>query len=125
MLGTGIPFKNRAFESAASNGATILILSTHAVVGAAVATLMPDHPGLAFLCGVASHFAIDAIPHWDYPLRSISVSKDVGKPLRLSRELARDCVLIALDACLGLSLAAFLFGPSWTVGLGAVAAMLP
>jgi hypothetical protein len=102
-----------------------VILSTHAVVGAALATLLPSEPALIALAGIASHFAIDAIPHWDYPLRGISVSKDVGKPLRLSRALARDCVLIALDACLGLALAAFLFGPSWTVGLGAIAAMLP
>jgi hypothetical protein len=32
-------------------------LSTHAIVGAAIATLFPDHPALAFASGVASHFA--------------------------------------------------------------------
>ena len=38
-----------------------MILSTHAVVGGAIASLMPGHPVLAFGIGVASHFAIDAI----------------------------------------------------------------
>jgi hypothetical protein len=50
-----------------------VILSTHAVVGGAIASLIPGHPVLAFVIGVASHFAIDAIPHVDYPLYSIMV----------------------------------------------------
>src|SRR5437016_159257 len=90
-------------------GATILILSTHAVVGAAVATLMPDHPGLAFLSGVVSHFAIDAIPHWDYPLRSISVGPGSRPALTLTWSLFRDFGLIGLDACLGLAVALWLY----------------
>jgi hypothetical protein len=52
-----------------------MILSTHAVVGGAIASLVPSDPILAAAAGFASHFAIDAIPHWDYPLRSISVGK--------------------------------------------------
>jgi hypothetical protein len=51
-----------------------MILSTHAVVGGAIASLIPGHPVLAFVIGTASHFAIDAIPHVDYPLYSITVS---------------------------------------------------
>jgi hypothetical protein len=46
-----------------------MILSTHAVVGGAIASLMPSHPVLAFVVGVASHYAIDAIPHVDYQSR--------------------------------------------------------
>ena len=49
-----------------------MILSTHAVVGGAIASLGPSDPILAAAAGFASYFAIDAIPHWDYPLRSIS-----------------------------------------------------
>jgi hypothetical protein len=45
-----------------------MILSTHAI-----ASLFPSHPTLAVVAGFASHFAFDAIPHWDYPLRSITV----------------------------------------------------
>jgi hypothetical protein len=35
---------------------------------------------------LASHFAIDAIPHWDYPMRSIAVGKSAdNRSLRLNR----------------------------------------
>jgi hypothetical protein len=64
---------------------------------------MPDHPALAFTSGKASHFAIDAIPHWDYPLRAIFVKP--GAALRLNRFLCRDLGLIVLDACVGLAIA--------------------
>ena len=109
-------------------GATILILSTHAVVGAAVATLMPDHPGLAFLSGVVSHFAIDAIPHWDYPLRSISVGPGSRPALTLTWSLFRDFGLIGLDACLGLAVALWLYASPAGAGavlLGALGGILP
>jgi hypothetical protein len=105
-----------------------MILSTHAVVGAALATLMPQEPAMVFLAGVASHFAIDAVPHWDYPLRGISIRKDPGTPLKLNRAFFRDVALIALDACFGLATAIYLFShsaPVWIVALGALAAMLP
>ena len=102
-----------------------MILSTHAIVGAALASVLPANPALVFVAGVVSHFAIDAIPHWDYPLRGFSVSKDAGAPLRFSRALVRDCLLIALDACVGLALALAFFGPTGMILLGAVSAMLP
>ncbi len=105
-----------------------MILSTHAVVGAAIATLLPRDPVLVFAAGLASHFVIDAIPHWDYPLRGISLGRSRTGPLKLNRALFRDVSLIALDACAGLGLAVLLFGhsaPLWVVGLAASAAMLP
>jgi hypothetical protein len=47
-----------------------MILATHAIVGAALGRLIP-YPWGAFLVGFASHFAIDAIPHWQYRLASM------------------------------------------------------
>jgi hypothetical protein len=106
-----------------------MILSTHAIVGGAVANLVPSHPGLAAILGFASHYAIDAIPHWDYPLRSISVGRGAdNRSLRRSRDLFLDLMLIGFDACAGLGLAVWLFATSATLGviiLGACAAMLP
>ncbi len=105
-----------------------MILSTHAVVGAAVATLLPRYPVLVFAAGVASHFVIDAIPHWDYPLRGITVGRSQAGAIRLNGALVRDVCLIALDACAGLALALLLFGrsaPLWVIALAAFAAMLP
>jgi hypothetical protein len=89
---------------------------------------MPDHPALAFASGVASHFAIDAIPHWDYPLRAISVKPNTGIALRLNWPLFQDLGLILLDACVGLAIALWLYAtPTGAISvlLGALGAMLP
>jgi len=89
---------------------------------------MPDHPALAFVSGMASHFAIDAIPHWDYPLRAISVRPNSGSALKLNWLLCRDLGLIALDACVGLAIAVWLYATPTaeiSVLLGALGAMLP
>ena len=106
-----------------------MILSTHAVVGGAIASLFPSDPILAAAAGFASHFAIDAIPHWDYPLRSISVGKGAdNRRLRLNRAVLIDLICIGVDACAGLALAIWLFATpasAWAIALGAIAAMAP
>ena len=45
-----------------------MVLTPHALVGAAVATTVPEHPLAGFAIGFISHFIFDAIPHWDYQL---------------------------------------------------------
>jgi hypothetical protein len=106
-----------------------MILSTHAIVGGAVASLFPTHPVLVTALGFASHFAIDAIPHWDYPLQSISVKPGANNwALKMDGRLFRDLGLIGFDACSGLALTLLLFASPSTVGviaLGASAGMLP
>jgi len=106
-----------------------MILSTHAIVGGAIASLLPSHPVLAVAAGFASHFAIDAIPHWDYQVRSIATGKTAdNRKLKVSATLFRDLALIGFDACAGLVLALLLFATSttaWVIALGAIAGMLP
>ena len=106
-----------------------MILSTHAIVGGAIASLFPSHPALVVAAGFASHFVIDAIPHWDYPLHAISVRPAAGSAaLNLDRRLWIDLSLIVLDASVGLAIAIWLFATPATIGailLGAVAAMVP
>jgi hypothetical protein len=105
-----------------------MILSTHAIVGAAIGSLMPHHPALGFACGVASHFAIDAIPHWDYSLRSISIKPAQGSALRFNWSLGRDLGLISFDALGGLTVALWLYATpaaGLAVLLAALGAMLP
>jgi hypothetical protein len=105
-----------------------MILSTHAIVGGAIASLFPSHPVAVVAAGFASHFAIDAIPHWDYPLRSISVGSGARNTLRLDRARMRDLTLIGFDVFAGLGLAVYLFAMPGTVAailLGGFAAMLP
>ena len=45
-----------------------LTLMTHAIVGAAIVGLVPAHPLLGLSLAFASHFILDALPHWDYPI---------------------------------------------------------
>ena len=105
-----------------------MILSTHAVVGAAIANLLPAHPEAAFVLGFASHFALDAIPHADYPIRSASLDPKIGAPLRFDRALLQDAITIGADGLLGLVFAFVLFASAenqWAILLGASGAMLP
>ena len=105
-----------------------MIMSTHAVVGAALASLIPSHPVAAFVVGFASHFAIDSIPHWDYPLRSISLGPGARNNVRLSAARLRDLAVIGFDGFAGLILATAIFGTEANlvaVLAGAVGAMLP
>ena len=74
-----------------------MILTTHAIVGAALASFLPSHPIAAFVAGFASHFALDAIPHVDYPIKSRSVNPRVGAPMAFDRALLRDAVTIGSD----------------------------
>jgi hypothetical protein len=104
-----------------------MILTTHAIVGAAIASLIPDHPVGAFLVGVASHFAIDAIPHWDYPLRSM-FRRAAGTSLIVDTGLLTDFGFIALDGIAGLALAIWVFATPTTIAtimLGALGGMAP
>jgi len=47
-----------------------MILLTHSVVGGAIGVALRTHPVLAFTAGFASHFILDAFPHWQYSLVS-------------------------------------------------------
>jgi hypothetical protein len=105
-----------------------MILSTHAIVGAAIASFLPSHPTAAFVLGFGSHFVLDAIPHWDYPIRSASVNPEIGAPVTFDRALLTDVVVIGSDGLLGILGALLLFAWSdglWSILLGAFGAMLP
>ena len=105
-----------------------MTLTTHAVVGAAVASLLPSHPLLGIGAAFFSHFFVDAIPHWDYQINSRSVNPSIGEKMHIDKALFKDIGRIGLDAVLGLTLALFFFGPIAPLVLvffGAVAGMLP
>lgn len=80
-----------------------MTLTTHALVGAAAASFFPEHPYVAFAAGFASHFVLDAIPHWDYQLRSvIKVPADkLATSIRWGRDFWYDFMYIGGDALLG------------------------
>jgi len=86
-----------------------MALLTHAVVGVVAASYFPDKPFIAFVAAFVSHFLIDAIPHWDYPIRSDSINPKVGSKFIFDKALFLDAVTISADALLGLALAWILF----------------
>jgi hypothetical protein len=105
-----------------------VILTTHAVVGAALATFLPSHPVAAFAVGFASHFVLDAIPHVDYPIRSRSVDPKIGAPMVFDGALLQDAVTIGSDGLFGMVVSLLLFSSAtnfWAVLMGAVGAILP
>lgn len=109
-----------------------MTLATHAIVGAAVARLFPSQPLIAFCAAFASHFVLDAIPHWDYQLRS--KVRDPNDPLKndllINKAFFFDLVKIGVDCALGFGLSLLLFSASnWSsaafVFMGACGGVLP
>jgi hypothetical protein len=86
-----------------------LTLTTHAIVGGAIASLMPAHPWLGLSLAFASHFLLDALPHWDYPIRSSSINPDIAARMKYDGALIADLLTIGFDAALGIVVAVALF----------------
>ena len=105
-----------------------MTLTTHAIVGAALASFLTASPLAAAALAFASHFALDAIPHWDYPIASASVQPDKAGAMKYDRALLRDAAVIGLDALIGTAIGLALFASPanfWIVLLGAAMAILP
>ncbi|MDO8561186.1 MAG: hypothetical protein Q7R91_03145 [bacterium] len=109
-----------------------MILTTHAITGVAAASLVPSHRVLAFFLAFASHFLIDAIPHWDYHLVS---KRYVGGNLMATDmpfgwDFCKDLVKIGFDFVLGLFFSFIIFGlffnlSFWLILIGVAGGMLP
>ncbi len=82
-----------------------MVLSTHIVIGAAVAQLFPNHPILAFAAGWGSHYLMDSIPHWDYKLKSAETGHNNKIiDLKFGKDFLRDLVKIVIDVLLGFAI---------------------
>ena len=93
-----------------------MTLTTHSVVGASIAVLSSANPFAAFLLGFTSHFLLDSIPHWDYPLASGNKAVDpMENDLIVGKSFLVDLLYIAIDASLGLLLGLLLL-PSYHMG---------
>jgi hypothetical protein len=109
-----------------------MILAVHATFGAAVASLVPSHPVAGFALGFVSHFALDAIPHRDYELRSLRFEPKgnfkIIHSLDKTYRLLMDGITISVDALVGIILSfMFFFNPDhiWVFLIGAVGGMMP
>ncbi len=106
-----------------------MTLTTHAIAGAALALIVPTNPALAFVLGFASHFPLDAIPHYDYPIYSDSIHpKKPDEPIRFDPLFARDAADFSLDAAIGIAVAVAIFSagvPLPALLAGAVGGIIP
>ncbi len=105
-----------------------MTLTAHAIVGAGIAAAMPAHPILGVSLAFASHFLVDAIPHYDYHIRSASIHPKKGGSMHLDKNLFLDLLSIGTDFALGLILGVLLFASPETaplILLAAFAGQLP
>ncbi len=86
-----------------------MTLTAHAIVGAGIAAAMPAHPVLGVTLAFASHFLVDAIPHYDYQIRSASIHPNKGGSISLDMPLFLDLASIGTDFALGLLLSLIFF----------------
>lgn len=111
-----------------------MILVTHGLIGAAVGRLFPNAPAVSFIAGLTSHFILDAIPHWHYPLFShIGNENDpINSDMVIGKKFLMDLVDIGIDFSSGIILP-ILFFQGWSgfselspsLIAGALGGMLP
>lgn len=94
-----------------------MVLSVHTLVGGALGAVLPVAPATSFVIGFISHFVLDAIPHSDYPLRSLSKDREDrgGDAMVKDARLAHDIFVNGIDGILG-----FLVLISLTVNSGSL-----
>lgn len=87
-----------------------MVLATHAIIGAAAGRLVSS-PWLAFVIGFASHFFIDAIPHWDHSLKSfVKDEKDqLNNDMVLNRGFVWDLARLGTDTLAGFAISSAFF----------------
>jgi hypothetical protein len=62
-----------------------MLLVTHLAVGAAIGEAvhgLPGAPAIAFVLGVASHYVLDALPHWEKLSGEKFPDNDTSEPLK-------------------------------------------
>lgn len=89
-----------------------MTLTTHIIVGGALATpflASGNIPG-AFVVALASHYVVDAIPHWSYKMHSLELGeKREDRAFKQDKhEVLKDLGRVFLDVALG-ALILFLF----------------
>ncbi len=89
-----------------------MVFSTHSIVGGSLAVISGANPVGAFVAGMASHYLLDAIPHWDYHLLSKKDGQnDLDGDLVIGKNFLIDISKMILDLALGFLIIFFFFHP--------------
>jgi hypothetical protein len=91
-----------------------MTLATHGAVGAAIASIMPTHPILAFAAAFLSHFILDSIPHWDYKILSLKKNKNnrMDVDMKIGKDFFIDLIRIGSDILIGMIVGLLMFRDS-------------
>jgi len=84
-----------------------VLVTNHVAAGAAIGAVLHRRPALAFAAGVASHVAMDCVPHWGLPREAASHERFL--------EVAKR------DGLTGLTAIAALAGPARGLRVGVLA----
>ncbi len=105
-----------------------MVLITHAIVGAAVANIIPNHPVLGFSAALASHYFLDMIPHDEYDISGLIDGKNKGLHT-LSKKGIIHLSIIGADFLFGIIIAIFFFAKNdvrlYATILGILGGVLP
>lgn len=111
-----------------------MILATHGIVGGAIGYLIPQNPILSFFLGFLSHFVLDAIPHWHYPVFSVKIDKEnpMNNDMEINKWFIVDLFDIGIDFMVGIAISILVFHPEISPNItmlailsGAIGAVLP
>lgn len=111
-----------------------MTLTTHIVAGAAGARVFASNPVQGFIIGWLSHYVLDSIVHWDYPLTSAKpeiFAPNAKENLSLfNKALFGDALKVFFDVFLGFVLVFFFLDfrmdPRYSILIaGAMGAVIP
>lgn len=91
-----------------------MILAAHAITGAATALILKNHLFVGLPAALLSHFVLDAIPHWHYPIAGLkqelkNLQKLNGHLPKLNKEVIQNLATIGMDFATGIG-ASVLYG---------------
>ncbi len=105
-----------------------MILATHAIVGATIANVIPNHPILGFSAALVSHYLLDMIPHDEYDISGLIDGKNKGL-LKLSKKGIIHLSIIGADFLIGIAFSFFFFAKNdvrlYATILGILGGVLP
>ena len=90
-----------------------MIIATHILVATALTRrFAATQPLLAFLLAIASHYLLDALPHWAYKIASLKDKNPNNKYWRFTeKSIIHDLTRASIDAAAGLGLAFYIIQP--------------
>ena len=91
-----------------------MILTPHAIIGAAVSNMIPIYPELGFILAFSSHYVLDSIPHNHYKHDSfiLKETKSIASLFHNIKGLYQFSLII-FDFLIGLFLSILIFSRDW------------